>query len=200
MNLDIIKKASTSALKAQQPMSILFGKVITAEPIRVKVGEFIVLNKKQLVVDSLVTDGEDVILIKQQGGQKYLVLSTVFKVIEGDGTSGGISTGSPTGWTTVTASAYNQVGQLAANGERITSTGLTVAVPMGRVYRTYKNRMMQIEYNGKVITAKVTDCGDFGADNTYKDRQLDLSYGVWKAFGFNSANAWGLRKVRYRYI
>lgn len=200
MNLDIITKASTSAFKAQQPMSVLFGKVITAEPIRVKVGEFIVLNKKQLVVDSLVSDGEDVILIKQQGGQKYLVLSTVFKVIEGDGTSGGISTGSPTGWTTVTASAYNQVGQLAANGERITSTGLTVAVPMGRVYRTYKNRMMQIEYNGKVITAKVTDCGNFGADNKYKDRGLDLSYGVWRAFGFKSTGAWGLRKVRYRYI
>lgn len=201
MNLDIITKASTSALKAQQPMSVLFGKVITAKPIRVKVGEFIVLNKKQLVVDSLVTDGEDVILIKQQGGQKYLVLSTVSKVVEGDGTSGGVSTGSSTGWTTVTASAYDDVGQLTANGERLRWDSMTVAVPMGSVYRANKNRKMQIEYNGKVVTARVTDCGNFGTGNKYTNRQLDLAPGIWKgAFGFKSTGSWGLRKVRYRYI
>ena len=31
-------------------------------------------------------------------------------------------------------------------------------------------------------------------------RVLDLQPGVWKAFGFSSCNAWGLRTVSYRFL
>ena len=203
MNLDIVKQASVSAIEAQQPFGILFGKVLSVDPLKVKVGELLVLQGKQLYLDSMVYKDEEVILVKQQGGQKYLVLSTIFKEVEaGDYNLGGVdsSTNSSTGWTTVTASAYDDVGQLTANGERLTWDSMTVAVPKGSVYNANKNKTMQIEYNGKVVTARVTDCGNFGAGNKYTNRELDLAPGVWKAFGATSASNWGLRTVKYRYI
>jgi len=202
MNLDIINRSSINAIESQKPFGVVFGKVVTADPLKVKVGEQLVLQGKQLYLDSMVYDNEDVILIKQQGGQKYLVLSTIYKEVESDEyTVGGVvsdTTGS--GWISVVASAYDDVGQLTANGERLTWDSMTVAVPMGSVYKANKNKKMQIEYNGKVVTARVTDCGNFGAGNTYTNRGLDLAPGVWRAFGATSASNWGLRTVKYRYI
>ena len=203
MNVEIIKQASLEAIETQQPMSILFGKVTSTNPLKVKVGESLILQEKQLYLDSLVYDNEDVILIKQQGGQKYLVFSTIVKYVDNSEYEvGGVATDvDTTGWTTVTASAYDDVGQLTANGERLSWDSMTVAVPMGSVYKAKKNKKMQIEYNGKVVTARVTDCGNFGAGNKYTNRGLDLAPGIWKgAFGFKSTSSWGLRKVRYRYI
>lgn len=202
MDINLINKASVEAIETQRPMSILFGKVTSTDPLKVKVGESLVLQEKQLYLDSLVENNEDVILIKQQGGQKYLVFSTIVKYVDNtEYESGGVATDvDTTGWTTVTASAYDDVGQLTANGERLSWSSMTVAVPMGSVYKSKKNKKMQIEYNGKVVIARVTDCGNFGTGNKYTNRQLDLAPGVWKAFGFKSTSAWGLRKVKYRYI
>ena len=91
-----IKKAALEAVEASQPSNFLFGKVVSAEPLKVLVEQKMTLGKAQLVLNRNVTDfktklkidgetkeitiynalrtGDEVILIKQKGGQKYLIL------------------------------------------------------------------------------------------------------------------------------
>ena len=92
-----IKKAALDAVKSQHPVSICFGSVTSASPLKIMVEQKLTLGKAQLILTRNVTDykvnmneqevtihnalkiGDEVILIKQQGGQKYLVLDRVVK-------------------------------------------------------------------------------------------------------------------------
>lgn len=203
MNLELIKQASVDAINASNPVNIIYGTVINTSPLKIQVSPLLILTEEFLTVDSTLIDDEQVILIKQQGGQKYLALSTIYKELtEGEVTdTGGLTAGT---WKTVNASAYDDVGNLTANGDTLTWSSMTVAVPMGSVYKAHKNQYMQIQYpagTGTIVTAKVTDCGNFGAGNKYTNRELDLAPGIWKGkYGFSSASAWGLRQVKYRYL
>ena len=72
-----------------------------------------------------------------------------------------------------------------------------VAIPMSWPnYRSYFGRSVEISYNGKTVIAVVNDCGGL-VNGT---RSLDLQPGVWKALGFSSAKAWGVRTVSYRFL
>ena len=101
-------------------------------------------------------------------------------------------------WMFGSASAYsvadNTGGNTTASGEQLTDDSLTVAVPTSQRYLL--GRSVQIRYNGKTVTARVTDTGGFAAYG----RALDLAGGVWKAFGFTSPTAWGVRTVQYRFL
>lgn len=197
--IEVIKQTALKAIKAEKPMEVVFGTVKSLQPLKIELTNSFTLSEKQVVVDSLLEEGESVVLLKQQGGQKYLVLSTIAKeIINSEYINIG---GNSSGWITVMASAYDDVGQLTANGERLTWNSKTVAVPMGEVYRKNKNKRIQIKYNNKIVTARVTDCGNFGAGNKYPNRELDLAPGIWKGeFGVATTNKWGLREVQYRYI
>ena len=96
------------------------------------------------------------------------------------------------------ASAYspesNTGGNATASGETLTESSMSVAVPASQRYLL--GRTVQIRWNGKTVNAKVTDTGGFAAYG----RVLDLAPGVYKAFGFSSANAWGVRAVQYRFL
>ena len=96
------------------------------------------------------------------------------------------------------ASAYsvadNTGGNATASGEILTDDSVTVAVPISQRYLL--GRSVQIRYNGKTVTARVTDVGGFAPYG----RALDLAGGVWKAFGFSSPGAWGVRAVQYRFL
>lgn len=122
-----IKKAATEAVKAEKPVEVCFGKVISANPLKILVEQKMTLGEKQLVLSRNVTDfktqisagniqnyyytggtppdaptapvqselhvhavgrieatvynglvvGDEVILMRQQGGQKYVVLDRV---------------------------------------------------------------------------------------------------------------------------
>lgn len=95
-----IKKAATEAVEASQPFDFCFGKVISTSPLKIAVEQKIILGTMQLVLTRNVTDyktkvtigetqevtihnalqiGDDVILLKKKGGQKYLVLDRVVK-------------------------------------------------------------------------------------------------------------------------
>ena len=72
-----------------------------------------------------------------------------------------------------------------------------VAVPKSMPnYRSYFGRTVEIRYGGMTVYATVNDCGSMGGGS----RVLDLQPGVWKAFGFSSCRAWGLRTVSYRFL
>ena len=117
----LIKRIAVDVMKAEKPVEICFGKVISAAPLKINVDQKMTLEAPQLILSRSVTDyktfitagntkdfyytrgspdsdtapvdpphvhaigkieitvhnglavGEDVILLRQQGGQKYLV-------------------------------------------------------------------------------------------------------------------------------
>ena len=94
-----IKKAAKAAVDASQPCDFFFGKVINVKPLKVLVEQKMTLGAAQLILTRNVTNfktkvmidnetkeitiynalktGDEVILIKQKGGQKYLILDRV---------------------------------------------------------------------------------------------------------------------------
>ncbi|MDO4848489.1 MAG: hypothetical protein Q4B45_01760 [Coriobacteriia bacterium] len=101
-------------------------------------------------------------------------------------------------WMSGIASAYdiedNTGGTATASGIPLTHDSMTVAVPVSQSYLL--GRTVQIRYAGKTITATVTDTGGFASYG----RVLDLAGGCWQAFGFSSADDWGVRAVQYRFL
>ena len=101
--LNTVKKAAVDAMNAEQPSDFCFGKVISTSPLKISVEQKMTLGIAQLVLPRNVTDfkteitisgssgkkeatihnalrtGDEVILLKKKGGQKYLVLDRVVK-------------------------------------------------------------------------------------------------------------------------
>lgn len=99
----------------------------------------------------------------------------------------------PVVWYDAVASAYDP----NCNGGTGTASGIpldwwtpTVAspwLPLGSYIEIY--------YGGMTVVAQVTDRGPY-----IGGRDLDLAPGVFYAFGFDSANSWGVRSVSYRVL
>lgn len=108
------------------------------------------------------------------------------------------------GWKTGVASAYGGSSDASTPNPGTTATGaicndssMGVAVPMSWPnYRSYLGRAVEIKYGGKTVIAAVNDCGNMGGGS----RALDLQPGVFKAFGFSTCQAWGVRTVSYRFL
>lgn len=109
-----------------------------------------------------------------------------------------------TGWSSGVASAYGGATDPYVSNPCSTATGdicddnsMGVAIPMSWPnYRSYFGRTVEISYSGMTVLATVNDCGGLLGGK----RALDLQPGVWKAFGFSSCNAWGVRTVSYRFL
>lgn len=118
--------------------------------------------------------------------------------------SGNTGTTTGSGWSTGVASAYGGSSDPYTPNPGTTATGavcddwsMGVAVPMAwSNYRSYFGRTVEISYNGMTVYATVNDCGGMGGGS----RSLDLQPGVFKAFGFQTCQAWGLRTVSYRFL
>lgn len=102
-------------------------------------------------------------------------------------------------WREGKASAYggdDGAGSTTAMGTSIHNTP-AVAVPMSWPnYRSYFGKKVEISYNGKSVIGVISDCGGFGKYG----RDLDISYTVIRAWGFNSTSAWGVRTVKWRIL
>lgn len=120
------------------------------------------------------------------------------------GSSSGSSENLGSGWRSGVASAYGGKTDpntpnpgITANGSVCDDNSMGVAIPMSWPnYRSYFGHTVEIRYNGKTVLATINDCGGMGGGS----RSLDLQPGVWKAFGFSSCQAWGLRTVSYRIL
>ena len=97
----IIKKAAVEAVDASKPANMVFGKVISTSPLKIKLDQKLILTSAQLVLSRNVTDyrlsvtlddvskimtvcnalkvGEEVILFQVSGGQKYIVIDRIGK-------------------------------------------------------------------------------------------------------------------------
>lgn len=96
-----IKKAAIDAVENIKPVNIVFGKIDSTSPLSVNVENKLTLSNEQLIMrdifkeyelkcevdgkvgvarlDLKLKPGEDVILFRMQGGQKYLILDRVVK-------------------------------------------------------------------------------------------------------------------------
>ena len=110
----------------------------------------------------------------------------------------------PSSWATGIASAYGGSSDpytpnpgITCIGEVCNDWSMGVAVPMAWPnYRSYLRHTVQIRYNGMTCLARINDCGYMGGGS----RSLDLQPGVFKFFGFQTCNAWGLRTVEYNIL
>lgn len=98
----VMKQAGTQAVIAGGPVTVCFGKVMNTEPLQVLVDQKMTLGAAQLVLTRNVTDyevnvtvewesggkkkmmihnslvsGDEVVLLRQQGGQKYIIVDRV---------------------------------------------------------------------------------------------------------------------------
>ena len=91
--IDLIQRASIEAIN-EQALQVLFGKVESTNPIKIKVGDSWTLTEEFIVLDSPVDADEEVIILQFSNRNKYLVLSTVEKVYQSSVSTGGVvSTG-----------------------------------------------------------------------------------------------------------
>jgi hypothetical protein len=79
--LQVLKQSAKETGNASCPVQICYGKVICLEPLKIQVDQKITLKKAQLVFTrtayNLLEMGVEYFLIRQQGGQKYIVLDKV---------------------------------------------------------------------------------------------------------------------------
>ena len=97
--LNLIKKAAKEAVDAGQPADFCFGRVQSTDPLKISVEQKMTLSSAQLILTKNMTDfkvtvqdgdetkeitihnslqvGDEVILLKKKGGQKYLVMDRV---------------------------------------------------------------------------------------------------------------------------
>ena len=106
-------------------------------------------------------------------------------------------------WYTGLASAYGGSTDDATPQDTPTATGtmcddysMGVAVPMAWGPSKYYGHRVEISYEGRSVIATVVDCGGMNDG----ERALDLQPGVFRAFGAENCEDWGVRKVRYRFL
>lgn len=97
--IEIIKKAATDAVKASKPVTICYGVVDSTSPLKIKIDSKLTLGSSQLILSRNVTDytttmtiesgnvqvtiknaiktGDNVVLCRIQGGNKYVVIDKV---------------------------------------------------------------------------------------------------------------------------
>lgn len=95
--IETIKKVALNAYEASKPVKVLFGEVISTEPVKIQVGEYLTLPREFLVINGTVSVGHKVTLIRCQGGQKYVVLGTRTGYVENTIYAGGEVLATPSG-------------------------------------------------------------------------------------------------------
>ncbi len=116
------------------------------------------------------------------------------------------NTSSNQGWKTGVASAYGGSSDpntpnpgKTSNGSICDDNSTGVAIPLAwgdAEWARLKGRTVEIRYNGMTVYGVVNDRGGMGGGS----RALDLQPGIFKAFGYNTCMAWGLRTVSYRFL
>lgn len=97
--VELIQRIATRAVEESQPTAIVFGTVVSISPLKINIEQKLTLEAAHLVLTNNVKDhdvditlegnrrkytihnnlknGEKVILLRQQGGQKYVVMDKV---------------------------------------------------------------------------------------------------------------------------
>lgn len=87
--IETIKRVALNAFEASNPVKLLFGKVISTDPVEIQVSDLLTLTKEFLVINGSVSKGDTVTLIRCQGGQQYVVLGSRVGYVENTIYNGG---------------------------------------------------------------------------------------------------------------
>lgn len=81
---NLIQQIASNAIESSMPCGIFFGVVTSAEPLEINVEQKMALGREHLILTSLVSSIDDislnlgknekVMLLRVQGGQKFIVL------------------------------------------------------------------------------------------------------------------------------
>lgn len=78
--LELIQRAAVNAVNAAKPCAIVYGTIKATDPIKIDLGEAVIdedfLIKTEGAVDNL-KHGDRVALLRNQGGQEFLLLDKV---------------------------------------------------------------------------------------------------------------------------
>lgn len=81
--LRLIKKAAIDAVEAAKPVHVVFGTVINTNPLEINVEQKLTLTTEQLIlceqVQNKIEQNKRVVLLRQQGGQNFIVLDCVIE-------------------------------------------------------------------------------------------------------------------------
>lgn len=80
--IDAIKQACVNGIDASKPVELYMGTILSTDPIKVKLSEVLTLGNKQVSVNGEVNKDDLVMVVRQQGGQKYIVLGNTTNIIE----------------------------------------------------------------------------------------------------------------------
>ena len=85
--MSIVKKAALEAVEAIKPVAVVFGRVASVSPLSVRVDQKLALTRDMLTVAAGtrrieevqpgLQAGDEVILLRMQGGQKYIVVDRI---------------------------------------------------------------------------------------------------------------------------
>ena len=93
--VETLKRAAVEAMEATKPVNVYFGEVISSSPLKINVEQKMILSEKQLILSRNVTNfktklssgditvynglvaGDEVIILRQQEGQKFIVLDRI---------------------------------------------------------------------------------------------------------------------------
>ncbi len=78
--LNVIKRAAMEAVRASKPVTVTYGTIILTEPLTIQLDQKITLTEDFLIVTKEIRKNlkkGPVVLIREQGGQKYVILGTL---------------------------------------------------------------------------------------------------------------------------
>ncbi len=84
-----VKQAAKEAVDASKPVTVSFGTVTAVSPLTVKVSDKLTLTGSVLAVTAALTDdagdialalGDKLVLLRVQGGQKYIAVDRVVEI------------------------------------------------------------------------------------------------------------------------
>lgn len=80
--INTIKQAAISGYESTSPLRLLFGEVISTNPIQIKINANLIIDEPFLAINGTIGTGDKVPLIRVQGGQKYVVIGSKTSVVD----------------------------------------------------------------------------------------------------------------------
>ena len=90
--VNVMKTAALEAVESTKPVAVMFGTISEIEPLTVNVEQKITLSTAQLIMTKTFAEnspeiGNSVILLRQQGGQKFIIIDVIATEIGGEETN-----------------------------------------------------------------------------------------------------------------
>ncbi|WP_455715446.1 DUF2577 domain-containing protein [Anaerosporobacter sp.] len=77
----LIKKAAIEAVQASKPSDLIFGKIVSTNPLEVSVDQKLTLSDEFVFTtyaySQIIQVNDNVVMLRAQGGQKYLIIDKV---------------------------------------------------------------------------------------------------------------------------